>query len=244
MVSIEETTDALQRLQSLLWSGIKRERKLLELDRLSPFADDEAQTQAKIRQRVIEAEISRQAGYALLTLDCSRCEACLEEAIRWRLIDSFTHRKASRDRTVCGLNASQCRDVLPPEGVTCFRCNRANENRKLRKFSRLKEETRALGLYSEEQEFHWNAIEDLYNIRCFIVHQGGRLRSNDIGSQNPTLENLEKRYQRFNLVRKGGDGHYIWGDLELCAHFRREVHELLLSVWSFSSLNSDKDKQV
>lgn len=244
IASIEETTDALQRLQSLLWSGIRRERKLLELDRLSLFPDEESQTQAERWRRIIEIEIPRQAGYALLTLDCSRCEAGLEEAIRRRLSDSFTHREVGGNKTSCGLNAGQCRVVLPPEEVTCFRCNNKDKNKGLHKFSRLKEETRASRLYSEEQELHWNAIEDLYSIRCFIAHQGGRLRCDDIGNQNPTLENLEQRYQKYNLVQKGEDGRYILADLELCAYFRREVHELLLSVWSSSSFSSDKQVQT
>ena len=232
---IEETTDALQRMQSLLWSGIAQERKLIELWHLSSISDSASLEQAKQWQRVVRIEIPRQAGYALLLLDCSRCEAFLKEAIHQHLRDAFTHRRVSENKTACGINADECQSVIPPTKATCHRCDRADKarsskNKSSPKFSQLKEEVRLSGLYAKEQESHWKTIEDMYAIRNIIAHQGGKLQSNDIGGQDSTLERLEESYREFNLVQQDDYGNYIWATQELCDHFRKAAHELLSSV--------------
>ena len=124
---IEETTDALRRMQSLLWSGIVQERRLIELWHSSSISDGTSLEQAKQWKRVIRIEIPRKAGYALLLLDCSRCEAFLKEAIHQHLRDVFTHRRVSENKTVCGINADECQSVIPPTEATCHRYDRADK---------------------------------------------------------------------------------------------------------------------
>ena len=245
---IEETSDALQSMQTFLWSGLARERVLfaqqreLLAQRHSPsLVDGKLQAQLARRERLISVEIPRQMGYALIVLDCSRCEAFLEEAVRQCLADSFVHREVGGKKVACGINNDQCRSVLSPKEVTCHRCKRvlkadgsSASGIKGKGFSRLKEEVRLINLYVEEQEPLWNAMEDLYAIRCFIVHQGGSLRTENIGAQNQILERLKTQYQEFGLVRKDKDGSYIFVTPELCDQFRRAVGKLLANVWGTS----------
>ena len=235
---IGEATVALGHMQSLLWSEIERQQRLFAQGHFPSLSDGERQEREEKWARRIKIEIPRQAGYALLVLDCSGCEAFLEEAIQQRLIDSFVHLEASGKRNACGINDSQCRSAPSPDKVTCHRCKRSTATEKSsasridrRGLPRLKEEARLVNLHVEEQNPLWDTVEDLYAIRCFIVHQGGRLKANDIGGQNQTLESLKERYQKeFNLVRQGEDGDYIWAVPRLCDQFREATHELLVSV--------------